>query len=292
MSYHHHHHHLNTPPIIVHDHDVLSGRGVNIAGHPGNQRYRTLILTRKDGDYCEKYTTSEKRAVAEEIIKHIHSLDPPGRFLKREVGGKRSRGLSGPWLVLNHDQCVKKVCQALRDCNRGDRTGYADGVRAPEDVKEAHEKRKQSGLTNKQQAAAAAGAVAAAHMSVHPQFQDASRYGAVGSMGGVGIPAPASDADQLAAAAAMNGGRVSPTMAEAAHTLYAKRQRTEDGHVPVHPVAHEAYHPVPTHAAANTAAAAAAAAAARSRKQIWMEQTNSKRLRIGRYSDGNNGSFD
>lgn len=88
MSYHHHHHHLNTPPVIVHDHDVLSGRGVNISGHPGNQRYRTLILTRKDGDYCEKYTTSEKRAVAEEIIKHIHSLDPPGRFLKREVGGR------------------------------------------------------------------------------------------------------------------------------------------------------------------------------------------------------------
>ena len=251
MSYHHPHPHLNRPPVIVHDHDVLSGRGVNIAGHPGNQRYRTLISTRKDEDYCEKYSTSEKRAVAEEIIKHIHSLDPPGRFLKREGGGRRSRGLSGPWEVLNHDQCVKKVCQALRDCNRGDRTGYADGVKAPDDVKEAHEKRQQSGLTNRQQAAAAAGAVAA-HMNAHPQFGDA-RYATVGGMAGVGVVV--SPPDQLAAAAAMNGGRVSPTMAEAAHTLYAKRQRTEEGHIPVHPIAHEAHHPAPPHATAATATA-------------------------------------
>lgn len=252
MSYSHHHQQLNRPPIVVHDHDVLSGRGVNIAQHPGNQRYRTLISTRKDADYCEKYTTTEKRAVAEEIIKHIHSLDPPGRFLKREGGGRSNRGLSGPWDVLNHDACVKKVCQALRDCNRQDRSGYADGVPKPTDVVVAHEKRKQSGLTPKQQAAAAAGAVAA-----HMAALDDARFGTIGGLGGMhaGMPPTGPDADQLAAAAAMNCGRVSPTMAEAAHTLYAKRQRTDDGHVPVQPVPHDAYH---HHAAAAAAAAAAA----------------------------------
>ena len=78
----------NTPHVIIPtDNDVLCGRGVNIASHPGNERFRTLITTRSDAQYCEIYTATEKRAVAEEIVRHIASLDPPGRFLKREGSG-------------------------------------------------------------------------------------------------------------------------------------------------------------------------------------------------------------
>ena len=140
---------------MVNDHDVLSGRGVNIALHPGNQRFRTLVTTRADENYCTNYTASEKRAVAEEIIAHIHSLNPPGRFLKRDG---RGRGLNGPWRILSQGETIKKTCQALRDCNRSDRDGYALGVTMPEDVlKEANE-RAQLGLSGKQQAAAAVAA--------------------------------------------------------------------------------------------------------------------------------------
>lgn len=208
-------------PIVVHENDVLSGRGVIIAEHPGNKRYRSLISTHYDKDYCETYTTSEKRAVAENIIKHIRELDPPGRFLQRDGNCKKVRGLTGPWEIINHDAVVKKVCQALRDCNRQDRKGYANGIKKPDDVRASLEKRQRSGLTNKQQAAAAAGA-ASAYMASLAQFDEASPYApampAGVAMGGM----PGSDVDALAAAAAVvdDDGPGS------------KRLRTEDGHIP------------------------------------------------------------
>ena len=187
-------------PIVVHDNDVLSGRGVIIAEHSGNKRYRSLISTHYDKDYCETYTTSEKRAVAENIIKHIRELDPPGRFLQRDGNCKKVRGLTGPWEIINHDAVVKKVCQALRDCNRQDRKGYANGIKKPDDVRVSLEKRQQSGLTNKQQAAAAAGA-ASAYMASLAQFDaEPAPYAAtMPAMGGM----PGSDVDALAAAAAV-----------------------------------------------------------------------------------------
>jgi hypothetical protein len=206
-------------PIVVNDNDVLSGRGVNMHEHPGNKRYRSLVATHYDKDYCETYTTSEKRAVAESIIKHLRGLDPPGRFLQRDGNCKKARGLTGPWEIINHDHAVKKVCQALRDCNRKDREGYAIGIQQPEDVRVSLEKRKQSGLTNKQQAAAAAGA-ASAYMASYGHFdpsQSPSMPAGV-AVGGM----PGSDVGALAAAAAVVDDG-SPG---------AKRLRTEDGHVP------------------------------------------------------------
>ena len=203
-------------PIVVHDNDVLSGRGVIIAEHPGNKRYRALISTHYDKDYCETYTTSEKRAVAENIIKHIRELDPPGRFLQRDGNCKKARGLTGPWEVINHDAVVKKACQGLRDCNRQDRKGYANGVQQPEDVRVSHEKRKQSGLTSKQQATAAAGA-AKAYMPSYAQSDP--QYAATAAMAVGGMTG--SDVDALAAAAAVVGDSSS-----------AKRLRTDGGHIP------------------------------------------------------------
>ena len=153
--------HFPRPPVVVHDHDVLSGRGVNIAHHPGNERFRTLVTTRADESYCTQYSASEKRAVAEEIIKHIQSLDPPGRFLRRDGRGQVARGLNGPWEELSEREAIKKTCQALRDCNRADRQGYAAGVHMPEDVMKEAEQRAQLGLSGKEQAAQAAAAAAA-----------------------------------------------------------------------------------------------------------------------------------
>jgi len=142
--------------IIVNDNDVLSGRGVNIAAHYGNERFRTLITTRADENYCEGYSASEKRAVAEEIVRHIASLDPPGRFLKREGRGQVARGLNGPWEELSRKEAIKKTCQALRDCNRKDRVSYGRGVAAPDDVKAVADEIANSGVDLKDRAKKAA----------------------------------------------------------------------------------------------------------------------------------------
>ena len=107
------HQQYSKPPIVVTDNDVLSGRGVNIAAHPGNERFRTLVTTRADASYCETYSATEKKAGAEEIVRHISSLDPPGRFLKREGRGQVSRGLNGPWEELSRREAIKKTCQVI-----------------------------------------------------------------------------------------------------------------------------------------------------------------------------------
>lgn len=138
--------------IVVSDHDVLSGRGVNIAQHAGNERFRALVQSRHDANYCHEYSTAEKRAVAESIVQHIKTaLDPPGRFLRRSGKSNRSvRGLDGPWEELSREEEIKKTCQALRDCNRQDRAGYAAAVSVPDDVHFSEHLRIQSGMTNKQ----------------------------------------------------------------------------------------------------------------------------------------------
>jgi hypothetical protein len=147
--------------IVVHDNDVLSGRGVNIAQHRGNERFRALVQSRYDDDYCASYTTLEKRAVAEEIIHLIRNSgtgtgpgDTPllGRFLKRTGRANNARGLQGPWEELTNREAIKKTCQALRDCNRQDRTGYAAAVAVPEDVRYNQELRSKMGLSNKEYA--------------------------------------------------------------------------------------------------------------------------------------------
>lgn len=144
--------------IRLTDHDVISGRGVNIAQHAGNERFRALVNSRHDANYCHAYTTAEKRAVAEEIVAHIRALNPPGRFLRRSKRkfNRSSRGLEVPWEELTREEEIKKTCQALRDCNRQDRTGYAAAVAVPEDVHYSEHIRLQTGMTNKQQAELAA----------------------------------------------------------------------------------------------------------------------------------------
>mmetsp|Transcript_31532 Transcript_31532/g.35760 ORF Transcript_31532/g.35760 Transcript_31532/m.35760 type:complete len:482 (-) Transcript_31532:306-1751(-) len=139
--------------IVVHDHDVLCGRGVNIAQHPGNERFRSLINTRHDESYCTNFSTNEKKELALEVVKHVQSLQPPGRFLKRCGKATSSRGLEGPWEALTEKEYVKKTCQALRDCNRNDRAGYGSSVTIPEDVKRTAEELSKSGLSLKEHAA-------------------------------------------------------------------------------------------------------------------------------------------
>lgn len=142
-------------PIVVHNHDVLSGRGVNIAQHPGNERFRTLIKTSyHDKSYCVAYSNIEKKALAMEIVAHIHNLDPPGRFLKRVSKGRDSKSADGYWEILSKKETLKKTTQALRDCNRPDRSEYAARVPAPLDVADKAKTLLAEQLTVKERASA------------------------------------------------------------------------------------------------------------------------------------------
>lgn len=76
---------------------------------------------------------TEKRALATEIVSHIRSLDPPGRFLKRVNRAPKPqkdesgdwilppRGLDGTWEELNDEKAIHKACQVMRDIDRPDR---------------------------------------------------------------------------------------------------------------------------------------------------------------------------
>ena len=138
--------------IVVHEHDVLNGRGVNLAHHPGNQRFRSLIQSRSDPNYCASYSLNEKKALAEDVVNHIESLDPPGRFLKRCGKTKNRRGSQAPWELMKREEAIKKARQALRDCNRPDRVGYAKSVAAPVDVVRSTIDRKNTGMSQQQYA--------------------------------------------------------------------------------------------------------------------------------------------
>lgn len=198
------------PQIVPNQHDVLSGRGVNIAQHAGNERFRALIHARNDSDYCHSYTTSEKRAVAEEIINHLKNLNPPGRFLRRPGRSKNSRGLEGPWEILSEKEAIKKTCQALRDCNRPDRTGYAASIVVPPDVKNLEEIRSQTGMSNKQLAQIAAA-------KAKKQAEEAA------AMSGK-RPRSVETIPSNSYATATNWGSISPSVENAAEWL--KRQKT------------------------------------------------------------------
>ena len=114
-------------PFGVHDHDVLSGRGAFVNGHVGNARLRKLAMERKAQFDAGNYT--EKRALATEIVTHIRSLDPPGRFLKRadsKQPGESTEGLitaegEGLWEELLDEKAIHKACQVMRDIARPDR---------------------------------------------------------------------------------------------------------------------------------------------------------------------------
>ena len=156
--------------VIVSAHDVLSGRGINIAQHAGNERFRALVNSRYDVNYCRSYSLGEKRAVAEDIIAHITALDPPGRFLKRAGRSKKPvKGLEGPWEELTKEEAIKKTCQALRDCNRHDREGYAAAVSVPEDVQYFTQLRTETGLTKQELAQQVAAQVVANRQAEYMQ---------------------------------------------------------------------------------------------------------------------------
>lgn len=85
--------------------DVLCGRGGLTNNAPGNKRFRTLV-SMKQKDYLLA-TKREKAGVAREIVEAIRSLDPPGRFLKKDS--------NGVYRDIGDRKAREKTSQALRE---------------------------------------------------------------------------------------------------------------------------------------------------------------------------------
>mmetsp|Transcript_20790 Transcript_20790/g.59582 ORF Transcript_20790/g.59582 Transcript_20790/m.59582 type:complete len:689 (+) Transcript_20790:305-2371(+) len=87
--------------------DVLSGRGGRINAHPGNVQFRTIIASMKSTYLSPKTRKLEKAHIANDIVRRIRRLDPPGRFLKEDK--------DGTWWDIGDEKARKKVGQALRE---------------------------------------------------------------------------------------------------------------------------------------------------------------------------------
>ena len=88
-----------------HGHDVLCGRGVTTNRHKGNEKFRDFVDEKKD-EYV-KSTKREKNKISKSIVQHVRNLDPPGRFLEKNVNGL--------WYDIGDKKACEKTAQALRD---------------------------------------------------------------------------------------------------------------------------------------------------------------------------------
>ncbi len=90
----------------INNNDVLCGRGGATNSHIGNRAFRQLVK-----EYKDKYLRAKKKekpSVAGEIVDKIRSLDPPGRFLKKDRD-------TGYWLDIGDIRAKEKTSQALRE---------------------------------------------------------------------------------------------------------------------------------------------------------------------------------
>jgi len=90
------------------ENDVLCGRGGRINLHAGNVQFRDLIQATKPDYLAPSTRKMEKAHIAASIVHMIRTLDPPGRFLKKERG-------TGTWFEIGDAKAIKKTGQALRE---------------------------------------------------------------------------------------------------------------------------------------------------------------------------------
>ena len=71
----------------------------------GNRQFREIVNSNREF-YLAAKSKSEKLIIARNVIDHIRSLHPPGRFLSKE---------NGAWFEVKKEVALKKTSQALRE---------------------------------------------------------------------------------------------------------------------------------------------------------------------------------
>lgn len=88
------------------DSDVLCGRGGLTNNARGNIYFRHLVRQKQESYLLA--SKREKAGVAREIVNTIRSLNPPGRFLKKD-------SKTGVWVEIGERKAREKTSQALRE---------------------------------------------------------------------------------------------------------------------------------------------------------------------------------
>jgi hypothetical protein len=96
----------NILSVEPHPHDVLFGRGKKTSSHPGNRHFQFFV--KKLEEKCVLGPKENKPFYANYIINRIESLNPPGRFLKKDKN-------TGMWHEVSQKERKDKTLQALRD---------------------------------------------------------------------------------------------------------------------------------------------------------------------------------
>jgi hypothetical protein len=92
--------------ILPNDNDILLGRGGRNNQHSGNEQLRELAR-QHTMQYCLS-TKKEKSRLISKLVKTVHDMSPPGRFLRNDKA-------SGSWVVVPLFVAKEKASQALRD---------------------------------------------------------------------------------------------------------------------------------------------------------------------------------
>ena len=77
---------LNNKILEPSENDVLFGKGYFVHHHPGNCKYRSIVIERKF-EYKQTKNNTCKHKIAQSILMDIENLSPPGRFLSLDEDG-------------------------------------------------------------------------------------------------------------------------------------------------------------------------------------------------------------
>ena len=155
--------------IIPHGNDILMGRGGRNNQHVGNEQLRAIARGQRDS-----YRLSSKKGkshISREIVAYVRSMDPPGRFLKKDA-------ITGEWEDVGDDTAREKVSQVLRDAvaamhdSHSSSSDDGDGVSSGGEVVTPYTSTSKG--TNYQRRADSAPTVV---MSTPPSAPTSSRYG-------------------------------------------------------------------------------------------------------------------
>lgn len=91
-----------------HANDVLCGRGGTVNAHPGNEQYRKFVDSKKRL-YLTARFKREKRLISSQIVDQVRNLNPPGRFLMKDLAN------SSIWHDIGDEKARDKTSQALRE---------------------------------------------------------------------------------------------------------------------------------------------------------------------------------
>jgi hypothetical protein len=123
---------------IVNVNDVLAGRGSTVSQHPGNIAFREFVGSFKLM-YMDKFNKlSFKAHMCANIVDHVRTLEPPGRFLQKKP--KPHTHNNDVWMEMGDEKARKKAGQALRE--------DATVIRAERGMAQFHPRNKKGALVS------------------------------------------------------------------------------------------------------------------------------------------------